>query len=101
MGGIVMIEEIKNQLMQEGKNPDDFEINVVGDSYSVTPKWFYEQKQIAKKEDKPIIDDVNTIGETVAYNLIDMNDIAETLAIVLIEINNLKAEIEALKGGNE
>lgn len=46
-----MIEEIKNQLMQEGKDPNDFEIDVVGDSYSVTPKWFYEQKQIAKKED--------------------------------------------------
>ena len=46
-----MIEEIKNQLIQEGKNPNDFEIDVVGDSYSVTPKWFYEQKQIAKKED--------------------------------------------------
>ena len=96
-----MIEEIKNQLMQEGKDPNDFEIDVVGDSYSITPKWFYENKQVAKEQDKPIIEDTNVIGETVAYNLIDINDIAETLALVLIEINNLKAEIEALKGGNE
>ena len=96
-----MIEEIKNQLMQEGKDPNDFKINMTGNGYSITPKWFYENKQIAKEQDKPIIEDVNTIGETIAYNLIDINDIAETLALVLIEINNLKAEIEALKGGNE
>ena len=96
-----MIEEIKNQLIQEGKDPNDFNITITENGYSITPKWFYETKQIAKQEDKPIIEDTNVIGETVAYNLIDMNDIAETLALVLIEINNLKAEIEALKGGNE
>ncbi|MGB3926519.1 MAG: hypothetical protein WBL14_09170 [Caldicoprobacterales bacterium] len=95
------LEEIKQDLIHHGKNPDDFNITITENGYSVTPKWFYETKQIAKKEDKPIIEDVNTMGETVAYNLIDINDIAETLAIVLIEINNLKAEIEALKGGNE
>ena len=94
-------EEIEQKLIEQGLDIEDFNINVTENGYSVTPKWFYETKQIAKKEDKPIIKDVNTIGETVAYNLIDMNDIAETLAIVLIEINNLKAEIEALKGGNE
>ena len=95
------ISEIKKQLTESGKNPDDFNITITENGYSVTPKWFYETKQIAKKEDKPIIGDVNDIGETVAYNLIDINDIAETLALVLIEINNLKAEIEALKGGSE
>lgn len=91
------IEEIKQELLEQGKNPNDFNIKITENCISVTPKWFYETKQIAKKEDKPIIEDVNTIGETVAYNLIDMNDIAETLAIVLIEINNLKAEIEGRK----
>ena len=94
-------EDIVKELSKTDKDIDDFNIKVTENGYSITPKWFYENKQIAKKEDKPIIEDVNTIGETVAYNLIDMNDIAETLALVLIEINNLKAEIEALKGGNE
>lgn len=91
------LENIKEELMKLGKDPNDFNITITENGYSITPKWFYEIKQIAKKEDKPIIEDVNTIGETVAYNLIDINDIAETLAIVLIEINNLKAEIEGRK----
>lgn len=95
------IDEVKQELIKQGKDPDDFNIEITENGCSVTPKWFYEQKQISKKENKPIIEDVNAIGETVAYNLIDMNDIAETLALVLIEINNLKAEIEALKGGSE
>ena len=93
----VNLETIMQNLVEQGKNPDDFNITIMQNGYSVTPKWFYEQKQIAKKEDEPIIEDVNTIGETVAYNLIDINDIAETLAIVLIEISNLKAEIEGRK----
>lgn len=96
-----MIEEIKNQLMQEGKNPDDFEINVVGDSYSVTPKWFYEQKQIAKQEDKPIIEDVNDVAITTAYVLEDTMTTAETVALLFIKISELEAEIEMLKGGNK
>ena len=100
MGGIVMIEEIKN-LIEEGKDPNDFEIDVVGDSYSITPKWFYETKQIAQKEDKPIIEDVGAVGETIAYNFIDVNDLAETLAFIFIDIDNLISEIETLKGGNK
>ena len=91
------MEEIKQNLKNKGKDISDFDIKITEIGYSITPKWFYETKQIAKKEDKPIIEDVNTIGETVAYNLIDINDIAETLAIVLIEISNLKAEIEGRK----
>lgn len=98
---MMTIDDIKQELISQGKDPDDFNIEITEDRYSITPKRFYEIKQIAKKEDKPIIEDVNAIGKTVAYNLIDMNDIAETLALVLIEINNLKAEIEALKGGSE
>ncbi len=91
------IDKIKTNLIEQGLDVDDFNIVALENGYSISPKWFYEQKQIAKKEDKPIIEDVNTTGETIAYNLIDINDIAETLAIVLIEISNLKAEIEGRK----
>lgn len=93
------LERIKQELMERGKNPNDFNIVITEDGYSITPKWFYETKQIAEKEDKPIIEDVAAVGETIAYNLIDVNDLAEALALILIEINNLKSEIETLKGG--
>lgn len=45
------IEEIKQGLIEQGINPEDFKINTSENGYSVTPKWFYETKQIAKKED--------------------------------------------------
>ena len=96
------LEDILYELKELNYNLDDCEVLKKNDgSITVVIKESHQFRQIAKKEDKPIIENVNTIGETVAYNLIDMNDIAETLALVLIEINNLKAEIEALKGGNE
>jgi len=88
-----MIEEIKNQLMQEGKDPNDFEIDVVGDSYSITPKWFYEQKQIAKKEDEPIIEDVNDVAELTTIVAMDKDDIAEMLVYALQRIDELEARI--------
>ena len=88
-----MIEEIKNQLMQEGKDPNDFEIDVVGDSYSITPKWFYEQKQIAKKEDEPIIEDVNDVAELTTIVAMDKDELAEMLVYALQRIDELEARI--------
>lgn len=92
------LEEIKQELIGQGKSPDDFNITIFENGYSVTPKWFYENKQIAKKEDKPIIEDVNSVGETLAFALMDSNSIAETLAFALLKITELEAEIAALKG---
>ena len=94
------LAELENMLIEQGKDPNDFNITINEDSYSIAPKWFYEQKQIAKQEDKPIIEDVNDVGETIGYNLIDVNDLAEMLALALVEIDNLKSEIESLKGGS-
>ena len=88
-----MIEEIKNQLMQEGKDPNDFEIDVVGDSYSITPKWFYENKQVAKEQDKPIIEDVNDVAELTTIVAMDKDDIAEMLVYALQKIDELEARI--------
>ena len=52
MGGNIMnIDEIKQELIEQGKSPDDFNIEITESGHSVTPKWFYESKQIAKKED--------------------------------------------------
>lgn len=88
-----MIEEIKNQLMQEGKDPNDFEIDVVGDSYSITPKWFYENKQIAKEQDKPIIEDVNDVAELTTITAMDKDELAEMLVYALQRIDELEARI--------
>jgi hypothetical protein len=45
------IEEIRQELVEQGKDPDDFTILITENGYSVTPKWFYETKQLAKQED--------------------------------------------------
>lgn len=45
------VEEIKQELIEQGKDPNDFNIEITKNGYSVTPKWFYEQKTIAKRED--------------------------------------------------
>ena len=46
-----MEQEIYNQLIERGENPEDFTITIFENGYSITPKWYYESKQIAKKED--------------------------------------------------
>jgi hypothetical protein len=41
----MILEDIKNKIIEGGKNPDDFNITITESGYSVTPKWFYETKQ--------------------------------------------------------
>lgn len=94
-------EEIKQELIEQGLDIEDFNINVTENGYSITPKWFYEQKQIAKQEDKPIKDDVQDVAITTAYVLEDTMTTAETVALLFIKISELEAEIEMLKGGNK
>lgn len=48
------IEEITQDLIDNGKDPEDFDIIIEENRYSVIPKWYYETKQIAKKEDIPL-----------------------------------------------
>lgn len=45
------IADIHEDLRASGKDPNDFTIRFLDNGYSVTPKWFYETKQIAKNED--------------------------------------------------
>lgn len=94
----MVIEEIKQELIAHGKNPDDFNIKLFENGYSVTPKWFFENKEIAKKEDKPIKEDVNDVAITTAYVLEDSMVIAETVAFLLLKIDSLETEIATLKG---
>lgn len=94
MGGKLMgIEEIKQHLIDIGHNPDDFNIIITEHGYSITPKWFYESKQIAKKEDKPIIEDVNDVAEFTTITAMDKDEIAEMLVYALRRIDDLEARL--------
>lgn len=46
----MVIEDIKQELIGQGQDPEDFNITITENGYAITPKWFYEAKQIAKKE---------------------------------------------------
>ena len=54
------LEEIKQELIDQSKDPNDFNIKITENGHSITPKWFYENKKIAKQEDEPIIESVDT-----------------------------------------
>ena len=43
--------QAEQEIINQGQDPNDFNIQITKEGYSITPKWFYEQKQIAKKED--------------------------------------------------
>lgn len=87
------IDNIKKELRDLGQNPDDFNINITENGYSVTPKWFYETKQVAKQEDKPIKEDVDIVAETAVFAMMDIQDLAEMLVYALNEIETLKGMV--------
>lgn len=53
------LNKIRQEIIDRGQSPDDFDIKITENGYSITPKWFYETKQIAKQEDKPIVESVD------------------------------------------
>lgn len=87
------MSNIENELRAKNLDPDDFNIILTDNGYQVTPKWFYETKQIAKKEDKPIIGDVNDVAEMTVLNALDKDDIAEMLLYALQRIDELEEMI--------
>ena len=87
------IDKIKTNLIEQGLDVDDFKITILENGYSITPKWFYETKQIAKKEDKPIIEDVNDVAELTTIVAMDKDEIAEMLVYALQRIDELEARI--------
>lgn len=89
----MILEEIKQELISAGKDPEDFNIEIKNNVIIITPKWFYEQKQIAKKEDAAIIQDVNDVAEFATIMAMDKDEIAEMLVYALQRIDELEAKI--------
>lgn len=87
-------EEVRQNLLEQGKDPNDFNIVVTENGHSITPKWFYENKQIAKKEDKPIIEDVNGVAEMTTIVAMDKDDLAEMLVYALQRIDELEERLD-------
>ncbi|EGW39092.1 hypothetical protein [Desulfosporosinus sp. OT] len=85
MEEVITLEQVEQELIQQGADPNDFNIKITETGYSVTPKWFYENKQIAKNEVGPTKEDVETVADTVVY--------------LMGEVERLSTELEALKNG--
>lgn len=87
------LEDIKQELIEQCKNPDDFNIQITEEGCLVTPKWFYEIKQIAKLQDKPTKDDIDITAETLVLTMMDVEDLAEMIVYALNKIDELEAKI--------
>ena len=87
------MEDIINQLLADGKNPDDFNIEITENMVKVIPKWSFQPRQIAKEEDMPIIEDVNTVAELTTITAMDKDEIAEMLVYALQRIDELEARL--------
>lgn len=48
------IDEIKQEIIDQGRDPEDFDIIITENGYAVTPKWFTETKWIARNEDRAL-----------------------------------------------
>ncbi|WP_324824974.1 hypothetical protein [Sinanaerobacter sp. ZZT-01] len=57
------------------------------------PKWYYENKQIAKQEDEPIIEDLESVAELTTFTSMDKDEIAEALVMALQRIDKLEEKI--------
>lgn len=89
-----MLESIKKEMLDDGLNPDDFNISMEDGVIKVVPKWYYEMKQIAKKEDVPIIDDMNAVAELTTITSMDKDELAEMLVFALQKIDELEERID-------
>lgn len=85
--------EMEKEIIEQGMNPKDFDIFIEDDRRGYTPKWSYETKEIAKKEDKPIIDDVDTVADLVATTSIDKDELAEMLVYAMQRIDELEVKL--------
>lgn len=94
------IENARQDLINRGYNPDDFNIVKFDGGFSISPKPSFEQRKVAKEEDAPIVNDVNDIGEVLGVTLDDTVSIAETVGALVDIVMDLQQELENLKGGN-
>ena len=79
------VEEIRQELISNGHDPDDFNIDVTENGYCVTPKWFYEIKQVAKKEDI-------ALGLEISEREIENIELGQ-------QLSNLEIQLIELQGG--
>lgn len=91
---MITVEEVKDILQKSNRNPDDFNIKIFENGYSVFPKWSYQPRQIAKEEDTPIIADVNDVAEFSTIIAMDKDEIAEMLVYALQKIDELEARLD-------
>lgn len=87
------INEIKQELIEQGKNPNDFDIELLENVYSITPKIFYETKLIAREENKPIKEDMDITAETLIFSLSDIEELADMLVYALVKIDELEERL--------
>ena len=84
------IEQIRQNLIDQGFDPDDFDIEITEEGYKVTPKWYWEHLQKAKEADKPIMEDVEVVAETTVYALMDIETLAEMVVYLLNKVEELE-----------
>lgn len=46
--------ELEKELINSGKNPNDYEIKIFENGYSFTPKASYEMRQVAQEENEAL-----------------------------------------------
>lgn len=85
--------DIKAMLSDQGHDLNDFDIEINEGGYSVSPKWYYENKKIAKQQDKPIIEDVNVTAETIVYTAQDVMMLADTVMQLMGRVIELEAKV--------
>lgn len=88
-----MLESIKQELIADGLDPGDFNITQKNGVIKVVPKWYFEMKQIARKEDEPIIDDVNAVAELTTMTSMDKDELAEMLVFALQKLDELEEKM--------
>lgn len=104
------LEDIKKELMSYGHNPNDFNIKITETGYSVIPKWYYEQKQVAQQEDVPIMIALTESYETQLINdanreqenidgMVALTEVYELLIALQSENEQLKQRVTQLEGG--
>ena len=86
-------EEIEQKLIDNGKDPNDYNIEINNQGYSIVAKWYCENKEIAKELDKPIKDDVDIVAETTAITMMDMETLAETVVYLMEKVAELEGRL--------
>lgn len=60
------IDEVKRELIDAGKRPDDFDIKVFEDGYSIVPKMSHMIREITLEETLPVVENLSITGREVA-----------------------------------